>query len=365
LEEHIRQYIEGQAGDQVVFSWQGGEPSQLGLRFFERIVHLQQKYRKSDQRIENHFQANDTLLDEDWAAFLKKHNFLVDLSCDGPGELHDHYRLIKGGKPTFDQVLATAKLLKRHKVPLNARCDVNRLNSKHGQKVYRFLTRELGVWRVQFMPCVQPKNVAQAAPQRWDPASLPIVGTAPARPGSEDSIVTDWSVDPGDWGQFLCDVWDDWYRRDYRTVHVNWFQNVIAQSLGLGAQMCVTSEVCGKGLAVEHNGDVFSCDHYIYPEYKLGNIRDRHLAEIAYSSEQKAFGVAKRDTLPDYCRACTHLKLCRGECPKNRLIRSPDGEIGLNYLCSGFMRFFTHIQSDMLDILPHLRRAQGRSGEPI
>jgi len=257
LEEHIRQYIEGQTGEQVVFSWQGGEPTLLGLGFFERIIELQQKYRKPFQRIENDLQTNGTLLDEDWARFLKTHNFLVGLSCDGPADLHDHYRVTKGGKPTFDKVLAAAMLLKKHKVPFNAMCVVNRINGKHGRRVYRFLTRELGVWRVQFIPCVEPKVFAQVAPQWWDPATLPVVGTTRARPGGDDSIVTDWSVDPEDWGEFLCDVWDDWYRRDVGKIHVNWFETAVAQSMGKGAQMCVTGEFCGKGMAIEHNGDVF------------------------------------------------------------------------------------------------------------
>lgn len=355
LEEHIRQYIEGQTGDKVVFSWQGGEPTILGLGFFQCIVELQEKHRKPFQRIENDLQTNGTLLDEDWARFLKKHNFLVGLSCDGPAEFHDQYRLTKGGKPTFEKVCAAAKLLKKHKVPFNALCVVNRMNAKHGRRVYRFLTRELGAWRVQFIPCVEPKVFAKVAPQRWDPESLPIVGTPRSRPGAADSIVTDWSVDPDDWGQFLCDVWDDWYAHDFGKVHINWFESAVAQTMGRPAQNCITAELCGKGLAVEHNGDVFSCDHYVYPEYRIGNIRDRHLAEMAYSDEQKQFGFAKRESLPRYCRECTHLKLCWGECPKNRILKTPDGEVGLNYLCRGLHQFFTHADAGLRAIAARQR----------
>jgi len=168
-------------------------------------------------------------------------------------------------------------------------------------------------------------------------------------------VVTDWSVDPVDFGEFLCGVWNDWFKRDYGKVHVDLFETAVAQALGMPAQRCITAEFCGKGLAVEHNGDVFSCDHYVYPEYRVGNIRQRHLAEMAYSERQKQFGFAKRDTLPQYCRNCAHLELCRGECPKNRFVRAPDGEPGLNYLCPGLKRFFSHIQRDLPVILERVR----------
>ncbi len=313
LERHVRQYIEAQTGEEVVFSWQGGEPTILGLEFFRKVVELQARHRKPGQRIENDLQTNGTLLDDEWASFLKKHNFLVGLSCDGPARLHDLYRYTKGGTPTHQ-----ARLLKRHGVPFAALCVVNRENAKYPLDVYRFLTRELGAWRIQLISCVEPKVFRDVAPQRWAPAQLPVVGTPQARPGAPDSVVTDWSVDPEDWGAFLCKVWDDWYARDYGKVHVDLFETAVAQSLGMPSQRCVTAEFCGKGLAVEHDGDVFSC---------------------------------KRDTLPQYCKDCTHLKLCWGECPKNRLVRTPSGEAGLNYLCPGLKRFYAHIQRDMPKIL--------------
>lgn len=355
LEEHIRQYIEGQTGEQVVFSWQGGEPTLLGLDFFRKVVELEQKYKKPFQRIENDLQTNGTLLDEQWAKFLKQHDFLVGLSIDGPRDLHDRYRLTKGGQPTFDKVMGAARLLKKHKVPFNALCVVNRENVRRPREVYRFLARELGTWRVQLIPCVEPKVFHHVAPQHWDPAQMPIVGTPQARPGSEDSVVTDWSVDPQDWGTFLCEIWEDWLRRDYGKIHVNWFETAVAQSLGMPSQMCVTAESCGSGLALEHNGDLFPCDHYVYPEYRLGNILQRHEAEMAYSPKQQHFGAAKHQTLPRYCLACEHVKLCNGECPKNRLVRTPDGEMGLNYLCPGFKKFYRHIQKDLPRILREVR----------
>lgn len=355
LEEHIRQYIEGQAADEVVFSWQGGEPTLMGLEFFHKVVAFQTKHRKPFQRIENDLQTNGTLLNADWAVFLKKHGFLVGLSIDGPREFHDKYRYTKAGKPTFDLVVAAAKLLKAHGVPFNILCVVNRDNAKAPREVYRFLARELGTYRVQFTPCVEVKDFKSTAPQHWDPATIPTVGTPEARPGNPGSIVTDWSVDPDDWGNFLCRVWDDWFKRDYGKVHVNLFETAVAQSLGMPAQMCTQSEFCGKGLAIEHNGDVFSCDHYVYPEYKLGNISETHEATMAFSAKQQAFGFAKCNTLPQFCRNCSHLNLCWGECPKNRLVKTPDGELGLNYLCAGWKKFYGHIQKDMPEIIRRVR----------
>jgi len=361
LEQHIRQYIEAQTGDEVVFSWQGGEPTLLGLDFFSKVVELEARYKKPDQRIENDLQTNGILLDAEWAAFLKRHNFLVGLSCDGPKRLHDHYRVTRGGGPTHDKVMAAARLLQKHGVPFNALCVVNRENAKYPLDVYRFLIRELGVQRVQLIPCVEPKVFREVAPQHWDTESLPVVGTPQARPGAPDSVVTDWSVDPDDWGRFLCKVWDDWYGRGhFGKVLVDLFETAAAQSLGEPSQKCVTNEFCGKGMAIEHNGEVFACDHYVYPEYRVGNISKTHWGTIAYSELQKRFGFAKRDALPPYCRQCQHLKLCWGECPKNRLVRAPDGEAGLNYLCPGQKKFYSHIQRDMPEILRIVRKERAK-----
>ena len=355
LEQHIRQYIESQTGDEVVFSWQGGEPTLLGVAFFRKVVALQAIYQQPHQRIENDLQTNGTLLNEEWALFLKENRFLVGLSCDGPKRLHDRYRVTKGGEPTHDKVMAAARLLKKQGVPFNALCVVNRENARFPLDVYRFLTRELGVKRVQFIACVEPKVFHDVAPQRWDPSLLPVVGTPQARPGSPDSVVTDWSVDPDDWGAFLCKVWDDWYSRDFGKVHVDLFETAVAQSMGLPAQRCITGEFCGKGMAVEHNGDVYACDHYVYPEYRIGNIRDTHWGNMAYAGAQQMFGFAKRETLPSYCRQCQNLSLCWGECPKNRLVRTPSGEAGLNYLCPGLKTFYSHIQRDMPTILSRVK----------
>jgi uncharacterized protein len=357
LERHIRQYIEAQTGDEVVFSWQGGEPTLLGMDFFRKVVELETRCKKPQQRIENDLQTNGMLLDAEWAAFLKKHNFLVGLSCDGPKRLHDNYRVTKGGEPTHDKVVTAARLLQKHGVPFNALCVVNRENAKYPLDVYRFLIRELGVHRVQLIPCVEARVFCSVAPQRWDAANIPVVGTPQAKPGTADSVVTDWSVDPNDWGAFLCKVWDDWYQRGhFGKVLVDLFETAVAQSLGEPSQRCVTNEFCGKNMVIEHNGDVFACDHYVYPEYRVGNISKTHWSAMAYSEIQKKFGFAKRKALPQDCWQCPYLNLCWGECPKNRLVRTPDGEPGLNYLCPGQKMFFAHIQKYMPEILHQVRK---------
>ena len=357
LEQHIRQYIEAQTGDEVVFSWQGGEPTLLGLDFFRNVIALEEKYRKPGQRIENDLQTNGILLDDAWALFLKKNNFLVGLSIDGPKRLHDHFRLSKDGEPTYEKVMAAARLLKKHGVPFNALCVVSYENAKYPLDVYRFLTREMGVQRIQLIPCVEPRGFRNVAPERGDQTKMPVVGTLYSKPGVPDSVVTDWSVDPDDWGVFLCKVWDDWYGRGhYGKVHVNLFETVVAQSLGLPSQCCVTAEFCGKAMVVEHNGEVFSCDHYVYPEYRRGNICETHWSQMAYSDLQRKFGFAKCNTLPQYCKQCPSLNICWGECPKNRLVRTPDGEVGLNYLCPGLKKFYMHIQRDMPKILRQIRK---------
>ena len=356
LEEFIRQYIDGQDGDRVVFSWQGGEPTLLGLDFFRKVVELEEKHKKPNQRIENDLQTNGTLLNEEWCEFLKSHRFLVGLSIDGPRNLHDAYRVTKGGEPTFDKVFAAAKLLKKHGVKFNTLTVVNRLNVKRPLDVYRFLTREIGSTYVQLIPCVEPKDFRTTAPQHWDAEKLPVIGTPAAKPGSADSIVTDWSVDPDDFGEFLCKVFDEWHHKDLGRVLVDLFESAVAQWMGLPAQRCITGEFCGKGVAMEHDGSVYSCDHYVYPEYRLGNIDERPIAEMVFSRRQMEFGFAKRDALPQYCRECEYLFACWGECPKNRFVKTPDGRAGLNYLCGGLKRFFEHADPYLKQIAKQLKR---------
>ncbi|WP_409420279.1 anaerobic sulfatase maturase [Pseudaeromonas sp. ZJS20] len=360
LAQFIKSYIESQDGPEVVFSWQGGEPTLLGLDYYRQVVALQRQYCPPGVTIQNDLQTNGLLLNDDWCRFLKEENFLVGLSIDGPRELHDHYRVTRSGKPTFDRVMAAADCLKRHGVPFNALTVVNRLNAQQPLAVYRFLTRELGATYIQFTPCVEPKVYQSTAPQFWTPQQMPALGSPQSKPGHPMSVVTDWSVDPDDWGHFLTVVFEEWVNNDLGRVLVNLFETAVAQTLGQPSQLCVTAEFCGKGLAIEHDGAVYSCDHYVYPEYRVGRIQDHPLNEMVFSTRQLAFGMAKRDSLPAYCRACPHLKLCWGECPKNRLLTTPDGEPGLNYLCSGLRHFFDEVAPMLTGIAVLLRQGQPR-----
>jgi uncharacterized protein len=355
LERYIRQYIESQNGEQIVFSWQGGEPTMLGLDFFRDIVALQRKYQPAGQRIENDLQTNATLLTDEWCRFLKQEHFLVGVSIDGPRALHDAYRVDRKGRPTFDDVMRGIGLLRQHAVRFNTLTVINRSNAKRPLDVYRFLRDVVGSTYMQFIPCVEPKDFRTVAPQHWPSDAMPVVGSSAAHPGRPESVVTDWSVDPDDWGYFLARTFDEWFSKDLGRVLVNLFETAVAQTMGLQAQLCITSEFCGKALAIEHDGTVYSCDHYVYPEYALGNITDEHIGTMAFSEQQQQFGYAKRDALPTYCRQCRYLSLCWGECPKNRLLRTPEGEPGLNYLCAGIKRFHAHAGARLRKIADMLR----------
>ncbi|TOQ27034.1 anaerobic sulfatase maturase [Vibrio parahaemolyticus] len=342
LEAFVKSYIESQDGEEIVFSWQGGEPTLLGLDYFRNVVALQKKHQPKGVRIENDLQTNGILLNDEWCAFLKEHNFLVGLSIDGPRELHDKYRKTRSGKPTFDLVMKAVDKLQAHGVKFNALVTVNRHNAKYPLEVYRFLTQELGVTYIQFAPVVEANDFQKTAPQFWNEQMIPTKGSDLAKPGHPMSVVTDWSVEPEDWGRFLMATFEEWVNNDLGRVLVNLFETAVAQVMGKPSQLCVTAEFCGKGLAIEHNGDVFSCDHYVYPEYKLANIHEHSLNDMAFSTRQYTFGMAKRESLPTYCKQCPYLPYCWGECPKNRLIKTPNGEAGLNYLCSGIKMFFDY-----------------------
>jgi uncharacterized protein len=356
LEQYIRQYIAGVTGNEVVFSWQGGEPTLLGLDFFRKVVALEKKYARPFQVVQNDLQTNGTLLNDEWAAFLKENRFLVGLSLDGPREIHDKYRVTKGRRPTFDKVFAATKLLKRHGVPFNTLTCVNRFNARKPLDVYRFLRNEVGSTYMQFIPIVEYKGFEKTAPHKWDNAALPRDGEPEARPGHPNSIVTDWSVDPDDWGYFLSKVFDEWSHRDLGKIMVNHFETLVSQHLGMGSQVCIYGEFCGKGVAVENDGSVYACDHYVYPEYRIGNLKTGKLEDMVFSREQVKFGYAKNETLPQYCRKCPYLTDCWGECPKNRIIRTADGEPGLNYLCRGFKQYFAHVIPEVDRIVGELKK---------
>ena len=356
LERLIQQYIEGVTAGDVVFSWQGGEPTLRGLDFFRKVVALQAKHARPGQRIENDLQTNGMLLDAEWAQFLKEHRFLVGLSIDGPRELHDRFRITKQGAPTFDGVMAAVDLLRQYDVPFNTLTSVHRFNATRPLDVYRFLRREVGSTYMQFIPIVQARGFETSAPGTPGSLQLPMPGAPRALPGHPASVVTEWSVDPDDYGRFLCAIWDEWRSNDLGSVLVNFAETLVAQHLGLPSQLCVHSEICGKGVAVEHDGAVYACDHYVYPEYRLGRLGDeRSLADMVFSPEQVRFGYAKSEALPRFCRQCSDLSDCWGECPKNRLLRTPDGEPGLNYLCTGLKRFFAHAGPQADEIAAQLR----------
>ena len=351
LETFIRQYFESQNYKEVVFSWQGGEPTLLGLDFFRRVVELEKKYCPAHVRCENDLQTNGTLLDDDWCRFLHDENFLVGLSIDGPKHLHNAYRKDAAGTGSFDRAFRASKLLRKHKVNFATLSCVNRLTAKRPLEVYRFLRDQVGSKRMQFIPIVEPVGFQTVAPQRWDVSRMPVQGSPQARPGTEGSAVEEWSVDPDDWGDFLCRVFDEWQRKDLGKIYVNYFDAAVETWMGHVSPLCTQGPLCGKGMALERDGSIYACDHYVYPEYCAGNLQERPLAEMAYSKQQEKFGMMKEGLLPEQCRRCDYQFTCFGECPKNRFIKTPEGEAGLNYLCSGWKKFFSHIDEPVQKIL--------------
>jgi uncharacterized protein len=354
LETFIRQYFEAQNCKEVVFSWQGGEPTVLGIDFFKKVVSLEEKYCPPHVRCENDLQTNGTNLDETWCGFLRENNFLVGLSLDGPKGLHDHYRKDKSGQGSFDRTFRAAKLLKKHKVNFATLSCVNRVTGKYPLDVYRFLRDDVGATRMQFIPVVESVGFRQVAPGRWDTRLLPVLGSPRAKPGTPGSVVEDWSVDPEEWGDFLCRVFDEWRRKDLGKIFVHYFDAAVETWMGHVSPLCTQSPMCGKGLALERDGALYACDHFVYPEYRIGNIMNTPLEEMVYSEGQERFGKSKEGLLPEYCRRCTYEFACFGECPKNRFIKTPDDEPGLNYLCSGWKRFFRHIDEPLQRIVRSL-----------
>ena len=344
LETYIRQYYESQNIPEYNFAWQGGEPTLLGVDFFRKVVEFEKKHCPPGKRYSNALQSNGTLFNDEWGEFLHENEFLIGLSVDGPRELHDIYRVNKSQKPTFDMVMRGLEFLKKHNVEYNVLTVLNRHNAKKPLEVYRFLRDEIETTYIQFIPCVEPKEFKTVAPHHWEQQRKVKLNDADARPGGANSMVTEWSVDPVDYGDFLCGVFDEWLRRDVGKVFVQIFDVALGQWMGMGSSLCVFAETCGDALAIEHDGSIYSCDHYVYPEYKLGKVGgEKSLKEMVHSQRQKQFGLAKRDSLPQYCRDCEVRFACNGECPKSRFIHTPDGEAGLNYLCSGLRKFFNHI----------------------
>jgi uncharacterized protein len=335
LEQYVAQYIAAQPTDTVNFAWQGGEPTLLGVDFFRTVVRLEQKYAEG-KTIHNAFQTNGTLLDDEWGEFLAENRFLVGLSIDGPRELHDCYRVDKGDAPTFERVMRGVAKLKEYQVDFNTLTVVHRQNSAYPLEVYRFL-KEIGSGFMQFIPIVERKTCA--------PGPDGLVLIQPSFDGEAE--VTDWSVEPRAYGEFLARIFDEWVRNDIGRYFVQQFDVALESWLGMDASLCVFRKTCGSAMAMEHTGDLYSCDHFVYPENKLGNIAEVSLEQMVVSAQQKKFGQDKLDTLPRMCRECPVRFACNGECPKHRFLRTPDGEPGLNYLCAGYKHFFTHIDPYM------------------
>lgn len=336
LEAYIRKYIESQPGrEPVAFHWQGGEPTLMGLEFYRKVIRLQRKY-SNGRRFTNTIQTNGTLLDDEWGRFLAKNKWLVGLSLDGPKETHDTYRLDGQGKGSFDRVLRGLETLKKHKVEFNVLASVTPVSTRAPLEVYHFL-KEVGVKFVQFMPIVERLPDEQAS-------ELGLKLAVGVRSGEEVEAVrmTTWSVKPEAYGDFLIRIFEEWVRTDVGSFAVMNFEWALANYVGRPTGVCQWMPRCGHSPIIEHNGDVYACDHYVYPEYRLGNVLTDDLQKMMQSAGQRRFGDTKLDALPRYCRQCSVGPACWGECPKRRFLTTPDGEPGLNYLCAGYRKFFEH-----------------------
>ncbi len=346
LEQYIRQFIESQEVPLITFSWQGGEPTLLGLSFFERAMHLQEKYRGS-KKIDNAFQTNGTRLTEDWCRFFKKHNFLVGISIDGPEMVHDRYRKTKTGKPTHQDVMRGIRLLKRFHVDFNTLSVINDANVLKPLEVYQFL-KKTGSGFIQFIPIVERRS-----------KEIPADGLTLVSPEyNEPADLTDWSIRARQFGKFMITIFDEWVQRDVGKVFVQLFDVTLANWVGASPGLCVFAETCGEAAAIEHNGDLYSCDHFVYPEFLLGNILETPMVDMMSSGRQIQFGKDKRDNLPRQCLQCEVRFACHGGCPKGRIAVTADGQPGLNWLCEGYKAFFEHVKpymDFMADELAHER----------
>lgn len=323
LERFIRDYIQSQSMQQVLFTWHGGEPMLRPLAFYEKVIELQKRY-AGGRIIENSLQTNGTLITDEYAKFFVKNGWLIGVSIDGPKEYHDAYRRSAGGGATFDNVMKGIDILNRYKVEWNAMAVINNLNGNHPLEFYHFFKR-IGCRYIQFTPVVDASRLGELTP---------------------------YSVRPRQWGEFLCRLFDEWVRNDVGKYFIQIFDATLANWCGVAPGVCSLAKYCGHAGVMEHNGNVYSCDHFVYPEYLLGNIKTKGLVEMMYSERQTKFGHDKYDTLPRQCKECKWLFACNGECPKNRLLNTKDGESGLNYLCEGYQMYFEHVAP----VMEHMRR---------
>ncbi len=329
LEQFTREYIEAQTMPQVLFTWHGGEPLMRSIDFYKKALALQKKYAHGKQ-IDNVIQTNGTLLTDEWCEFFAKNHWLVGISIDGPQEYHDHYRVTPAGKPSWEKVMQGISLLKKHRVEWNAMAVVNAYNAEHPLEFYHFF-RDNGCQYLQFTPIVERltehedgRTLASLADDREIP-------------------LADASVTPAQWGNFLCTIFDDWVRHDVGKMFVEIFDCTLANWMGVLPGICAYSKECGHAGVMEHNGDVYSCDHFVFPEYKLGNIREQSLIDMLYGEKQQAFSRLKHTSLPRQCKECDMEFACHGECPKNRFEKDKYGEPGLNYLCQGYYQYYSHV----------------------
>ncbi len=327
LERFIEQYIYINHAHDVLFTWHGGEPLLKGIEFYKKALILQQKYAEG-RTIVNSLQTNGTLINDEWAQFFKENNFLIGISIDGPEHCHDHYRKYRNDKPSFLNVMRGIDFLKKHKVEFNTLTVINDYNVRYPLQVYNFL-KEIGSIYMQFTPIVD----AIDSSGNTNPKDFKEV---------EDILVTDQSVKPLQYSNFLIKIFDEWVKKDVGIRFVITFDALLANLMEVPPPICIYAKTCGRAAAIEFNGDVYSCDHFVFPQYKVGNINDKHLLTLINSEMQQDFGTDKFDKLPNYCKKCEFLNLCYGECPKNRIIKSPEGEAGLNYLCKGFKEFYKH-----------------------
>jgi uncharacterized protein len=345
LERFVKQHIDAQPTSHVDFAWQGGEPTLLGISFYQKVVELCDKYGEGKQ-IYHAFQTNGILLDDDWCMFLKQHNFLVGLSIDGPAHLHDHYRVNRSGKPTHAKVMLAIECLKKHGVEFNTLTVVTAKNVNHPLQVYEFL-KQIGSTFIQFIPLVE----RHSQPENTDIYTL-------ASPDETSVAMTDWSVSPKAYGKFLNTIFDHWIRNDVGRVFVQTFDTTLASWVGEPAGVCVFSETCGHAFALEANGDLYQCDHYVYPEYKLGNIHQISIGEMNNSDAAKQFGMDKKETLTNQCQSCEYKFACHGGCPKHRFVTSKQGHPNHNYLCEGYYEYFKHTEKNMKMMAELLRHGQ-------
>lgn len=329
LEQFTREYIEAQTMSQVLFTWHGGEPLLRSIDFYRKVLSLQQKY-AGGRRIDNVIQTNGTLLTDEWCEFFAQKHWLVGISIDGPQPDHDHYRLTAAGKPSWKKVMQGIKLLKKHGVEWNAMAVVNTYNANHPLEFYRFF-KENGCQFLQFTPIVERLT------RHEDGRTLASLADKDEIPLSEASVA------PEQWGYFLCAIFDEWVRKDVGKIFVEIFDCTLANWMGISPGICAYSKECGHAGVMEHNGDVYSCDHFVFPEYKLGNIRDHSLIDMLYGEQQQEFSRLKHSSLPRQCKECDMEFACHGECPKNRFMKDKYGDSGLNYLCPGYYHYYQHV----------------------